>query len=164
MARMIEKMKVLRLLTTVSGSPSASTGVAAQQTRTRAAYSAKARRVRRLVRGISILLRCMGIPPWISKHDFRLFGCRQEIIHVQQFVVLGIACQSRVGIRRGGVCVRRRAAIFGESDVRVPEQVVLPVYDRTFSTNKQQRLVIGKQAHFVGGHQVAGCLLAAGTA
>ena len=56
------------------------------------------------------------------------------------------------------------AAIFGESDVRVPEQIVLPVHDRTFPAHKQQRLVIGKQAHFVGGHQVAGRLLVAGTA
>lgn len=117
-----------------------------------------------MVRGISILLRCMGIPPWISKHGFRLFGCRQEIIHVQQFVVFGIARQILVSIRCDGVVIGRCAAIFGESDVRVPEQIVLPVHDRTFPAHKQQRLVIGKQAHFVGGHQVAGRLLVAGTA
>lgn len=46
----------------------------------------------------------------------------------------------------------------------MPEQIVLPVHDRTFPAHKQQRLVIGKQAHFVGGHQVAGRLLVAGTA
>lgn len=65
-------------------------------------------------------------------------------------------CMGQIGFR---IIIGRRAAILGKAHTGVPGQIEFVIQNGPFPAHKQQRLVIGKQAHFIGGHQVAACLL-----
>ena len=65
-------------------------------------------------------------------------------------------CMGQIGFR---IIIGRRAAILGKAHTGVPGQIEFVIQNGPFPAHKQQRLVIGKQAHFVGGHQVAAYLL-----
>ena len=63
-------------------------------------------------------------------------GLRQEIVHVQQFPVTGIAGQVVRGLRRSGVIIGGRTAILGKADAGVAQQVVFVVNDRPLAAHK----------------------------